>query len=255
MSIIYSKHHDKENSVIETQIFENPNFQNRDRKSRSKSRHHQIEASEFVTNLPEDNKPFAHPTSDWHHQLDMMSLSKHQNIEIPFDRKNPRETKEQKELGNPFQNPSKSSHMVNDVPTVPNSPYNPFSASNDNQNTGSDQSFLPFFTSSPNVAKKPSMWATELPIMEHGSQPSTIELLPETTENDDYSSSESIDTNSFSSYIPGPTLDHGTFAAFTDLVDQEQANDRTKMIPLMKQTSSQGLVLASKQSPKIRYEK
>lgn len=85
---------------------------------------------------------------------------------------------------------------------------------------------------------------------ENDSQPSTIELLPEDS-NDEDSSTESIDTNSFSEYIPGFSVDHSSIVPFSECFQQAEENERSNMIPLMKQSSNQ-FVLAHQESPKKR---
>ena len=226
--------------MIETQVFENPNFNRRDRKSRSKSRHQQPELPQLEANCSKDNNFLSHTTSNWHHQLDMMSLSKQQNVETPFRLDESRKGDDKTIFSNPLTNENKSNQMVDPVNELSDSSYNPFSLQNETRVKQSGYNNSPFSRH------------RDLPKFDHGSQPSSIELLAQDLENEECSSSESIDTNSFSSYIPGPSLDQGTFAALSELVEQEQENDRGKMVPLMKQTSNHGLVLACRESPKVR---
>ena len=252
-----SKPREKDSQMIETQIFENPNFKRRDRKSRSKSRHHHPEMPKLESHYPKNINPLSQPTSNWHHQLDMMSLSKQQNLETPFHLDDSRNGVDKTIFNNPFINDNKSSHLVDPINKSSDSSHNPFSLQNGPKGNQSGHNNSPFLgprnhASSSNCLPKSPMWNKDLSKMDPGSQPSSIELLAQDLENDECSSSESIDTNSFSSYIPGPSLDQGTFAAFTELVEQEYEHERGKMVPLMKQTSSHGLVLASRESPKVR---
>ena len=188
----------------------------------------------------------------------MMSLSKHQNVEIPTDFPIERSSSNQRVFSNHFKDFNELQTKENTEIEMASSLYNPFSESKDEKIKQSGYS-RPHFqgnqnvVASPNIPKTCSMWLKDPPIADYGSEPSSIELLAQDLDHDECSSSESLGTNSFSSYIPGPSLDHGTFAAFTELVDQDKDDEKNKMIPLMKKTSSHGLVLGAKQSPKIRY--
>ena len=188
----------------------------------------------------------------------MMSLSKHQNVEIPIDFPIERSPSNQRVFSNQFKDSNELQVKDNTEFEMASSLYNPCSESKDKKIKQSGYSRSHFqgnqnLVASPNISKTSSMWSKDPPIAEYGSEPSSIELLAQDLDHDEYSSSESLGTNSFSSYIPGPSLDHGTFAAFTELVDQDKDDEKNKMIPLMKKTSSHGLVLGAKQSPKIRY--
>ena len=255
----FRKQKEIENQVIPTQIFENQNLQRRDRSSRSKSRHHQVEAeaANRVTDFINDSNQTAPLTSNWQHQLDMMSLSKHQNFEPTVNFQFQRSGVDQRIFNNLHKLDDESYQNDEIKNEMGSSSIDPFLSSKGKKNNEGDCSSQletnQNGSSIQNTSKKTSLWTKGLPVLEQGSEPSSIELLAQDMDQDGYSSSESIDTNSFSSYIPGPSLDQGTFAAFTELVEQEIDDEKDKMIPLMKKTSSQGLVLAAKQSPKIWY--
>ena len=188
----------------------------------------------------------------------MMSLSKHQNVKIPIDFPNERSPSNQRVFNNLFKDSNEPQIRDKTEFEMASSLYNPGSESKDEKIKQSGYSRSHFqgnqnAVASPNIPKTSSMWSKDPPIAEYGSEPSSIELLAQDLDHDEYSSSESLGTNSFSSYIPGPSLDHGTFAAFTELVDEDKDDGKNKMIPLMKKTSTHGLVLGAKRSPKIRY--
>ena len=93
-------------------------------------------------------------------------------------------------------------------------------------------------------------WNNEVTKLVNDSLPSTIELLPENSEHDD-SSTESMYTNSFSEYIPGPSVDHASFIPLKESTKPGKGRHNSNMIPLMKQSSNQ-FVIAHQESPKIR---
>jgi hypothetical protein len=255
------------NPIIETQVFENPNYIETIRESRSKSRQFQpstdVASTSQLSEVDRNNPP------PLFQKLDMMSLSKQSQVETSCGIK--KNTSSCDDVRSKHVMRYQKSKKVSDSHVLPQkdvpfAPSNPFLVQKDGESDmaeSSNYSFLGqgkhgFSTKSQNTSDKSdihgnvSYWVNEVTKSANDSQPSTIELLREDSEHED-SSTESMDTNSFSEYIPGPSIDHASLVPSNEGSEHGKEGHHSNLIPLMKQSSNQ-FVIAHQESPKIRYD-
>ena len=244
--------------MIKSQVFENQKHRDRVQKSMSKSRTI-FPPYEISADNPEKSCQLDPPSPRLFQKLDMLSLSKASKHENPFEFNTKMEDIFKKDSKSCISATRFNKESVTERFPIPKDiSYSGFSPFIEPTNEGEMRRSpgLGMHEGIPrdkkqnfNYAKGPIKCLTDfhegLPNYNYESQPSSIELLAHETDHDDSSSESS--TKSFSSYIPGASVQNNRVMSRHGAIAEKRYQQPANLWP-----SSDELVIARQESPKIR---
>ena len=244
--------------MIKSQVFENQKHRDRVQKSMSKSRTI-FPPYEISANNPDEHRQLDPPSPRLFQKLDMLSLSKASKHENPFEFNTKMEDIFKKDSKSCISAARFNKESVAERLPIPKdisySAFNPFiESTNEGEMRRSPGLGMPEGIpcdkkQNLNYAKGPIKSLTDfhegLSKYNYESQPSSIELLAHETDHD-ASSSESS-TKSFSSYIPGASVQNNRVMPRHGAIAEKRYQQ-----PANVWQSSDELVIARQESPKIR---